>query len=694
MPSRLYESLKAVQSVLTARQILVICSVALSFLSCTSTPQDKVIAKIGNSALYASDAEFLAAIRPENGRGKKAIEGDLQQVADTRRAAETARRLYAGAQNKVASDMAEGENARLAQVYTYFYLRANLGNTDKVLLDYYKKNETKYSSSGDSAGANSTANFIELREKVAGDLFISKLPAEVKSRINDSSKVAFLDSVRRDLISSEADKLRTLYKIAEVKPENSAAEEYYKAHPEEFQTQKEYKLRVISSADSAELAKKISTGISADSATPIPTVKHGHAIMDIGMFPALFDTLGKAKEGIFTPILQAPDTKIFYVFFVDSIIPPTLKTWDRAKWIAKSIVESKGDFPLDSAAVLATENGKPIITEKEVLAFQAKVAPQRKAGFRRDAVVKTLIERHIYARAAREKGVDKSLEYIAWNRQLTDQAYAQVLIDSLLSTTLGVPEDSLKVAYETEKDSLFEKPYDDSKLDIAVWLRIPDISYRREFALNAQNYTTANTAEVSIDWKNYKRAMYKQIRYREFSALQEKELAELQKSVPVAIADTSWHLEFLSDDAQGLVSQAKLKYDSRDLQKAIQILARAQTLFPQNDSLQKSTSYELANIYQELGQYRAATDLYKIITQLWENDSDSYKAYFMWGFVLNEYEKKDSLALNIFEEMLKKFPNSDLSDDAKIMVDNIKSGGKVLEDLLKKIEADTSGAQY
>jgi outer membrane protein assembly factor BamD (BamD/ComL family) len=83
-------------------------------------------------------------------------------------------------------------------------------------------------------------------------------------------------------------------------------------------------------------------------------------------------------------------------------------------------------------------------------------------------------------------------------------------------------------------------------------------------------------------------------------------------------------------------------------------------------------------------------DEYKVITGLWENEPDTYKAYFMQGFVLSEYQKNDSLALLAFEEMLRKYPNSELSDDAKIMVDNIKSGGKVLEDLIKKIEASSS----
>jgi tetratricopeptide (TPR) repeat protein len=306
----------------------------------------------------------------------------------------------------------------------------------------------------------------------------------------------------------------------------------------------------------------------------------------------------------------------------------------------------------------------------------------RRAMFRRAAVLDILIEKRLYAKAAKEKSLDKSSEYLTWIRQITDQIYAQILMDSLLTATLGIPEDSLKAAYEAEKDSLFlPKSFEDSKLEIAVWLSIPDISYKREFALNKQNYGQADS------WQSIKRTAYKSIRYKELANIQERILAK--KIVPVAIVDTSWSLEFISNNLTELGAQAKTWYDNRDLQKAKTNWEKAQALFPQNDSLQKAASYELANIYQELGSYGVAVNEYKVITELWPNEPDVYKAYFMQGFVLSEYEKKDSLALIVFEEMLKKFPNSELSDDAKIMVENIKSGGKVLEDLIKKIEASS-----
>ena len=649
-----------------------------TLFGCSPPPQDKALAKIGNTSLYTSDAEFLAAIRAETARNKEALTPDLQQVAETRRLAETARKMYAGEQTSIQKNIAESEDARLSQIYSYFYLQTNMGHTNKELMDYYKKNKVRYADTSFSA-------FISLREKIAADLFLEENP-NLGAMVTDSNRNAVIDSVRRALASSEADRLKKIYHIELVEIEPPGLEDYYKNNPDEFQTKTAYKLLSVSAPDSASLAHKIK-GIStredfAKIATEMPLVKQGHAIMDIGMFHTLDEEVAKLGAKKITQILRAPDTQAYYVFYIDSIIAPQLKPWDRAKSLAKSIIESKGDFPLDSSVVLAKINGNPFITEKDILQEQEKIHPMRRAMFRRAMVLSNLIERGVYARAAREKKLDKSPEYLAWTRQLTDQAYAQVLMDSLLTTTLGIPEQTLKEAYESEKDSLFlPRSFEESKLDVAVWLSIPDISYRREFVLNKHNYGDIES------WKGIRRTAYKNIRYREFSGVQERVLSNLQKSVPVSILDTSWGLEFTSTNFNELAAQAKHQYEARNLNKARSLWEKARSLFPQSDSLQKAVGFELANIYQELGMYGPAVDEYKVITKLWPNESDVYKAYFMQGFVLNEYEKKDSLALLVFEEMLEKFPNSDLSDDAKIMIDNIKSGGKVLEDLIKKIES-------
>jgi tetratricopeptide (TPR) repeat protein len=483
------------------------------------------------------------------------------------------------------------------------------------------------------------------------------------------------------------EKLKQLYKVELVKIEPPNAEEYYKENPQEFQTRVGYKLLSVSDKDSSALAKKINKISTREDfakiAQEMPIVKAGHAIMGIGMFPALDGEISNLGTKRITRILRAPDDTLrYYAFYIDSIIAPQLKPYDRAKGLVKAMLESKGDVYLDSSVVLVTMAGNPLITEKEVLELKEKVPPFRRAGFSRDMAVKNLLEELLYARAAKEKGIDKSAEYMAWTRQLIDQSYIKLLSDSLVTKTLGVPEDSLKTAYEAEKNVLFAgKSFEDAKLDVAIWLRIPDISYKREFALNSSSYS-GNPP----NWESIKVEAYNRIKYWEFRNLQNSVVAHLQKGIPVSVLDTAWGLDFMASNFTGIAAQAKKQYENRNLQKARSLWETARIMFTESDSVQRAISYELANIYQELGSYSDAVNEYKIIAKVWPSDPNAYKAYFMQGFVLSEYEKRDSLALVIFEEMLAKFPNSELSEDAKVLVENIKSGGKVLEDLIKKIE--------
>jgi tetratricopeptide (TPR) repeat protein len=528
-----------------------------------------------------------------------------------------------------------------------------------------------------------------VREKVAVDLFLQENPMRV-SQISVSNREAVLDSCRRAMMESEMEKLKQLYKVELVKIEPPNAEEYYKENPQEFQTRVGYKLLSASDKDSSALAKKINKISSREDfakiAQEMPIVKAGHAIMGIGMLPALEGEISNLGAKRITRILRAPDdTSHYYAFYIDSIIAPQLKPYDRAKGLVKAMLESKGDVYLDSSVVLVTMAGNPLITEKEVLALKEKFPPFRRANFSRDMAVKKLLEEILYAKAAKEKGIDKSAEYMAWTRQIIDQAYIKVLNDSLVTKTLGVSEDSLKAAYEAEKNVLFAgKSFDEAKLDVAIWVRIPDISYKREFALNSVSYS-GNPQ----NWESIKVEAYNRIKYWEFRNLQGSVVAHLQKGIPVSVVDTSWGLEFMASNFAGVAAQAKKQYENRNLQKARSLWETARIMFTESDSVQRAISYELANIYQELGSHSDAVNEYKILANVWPSDPNTYKAYFMQGFVLSEYEKRDSLALIIFEEMLAKFPNSELSEDAKVLVENIKSGGKVLEDLIKKIEAQS-----
>ncbi|HEX2612961.1 MAG TPA: hypothetical protein VHO02_05165, partial [Fibrobacteria bacterium] len=80
---------------------------------------------------------------------------------------------------------------------------------------------------------------------------------------------------------------------------------------------------------------------------------------------------------------------------------------------------------------------------------------------------------------------------------------------------------------------------------------------------------------------------------------------------------------------------------------------------------------------------------YRRVHYLYPNSPNDYKAMFMVGFIQSEHLHQDSAAVRSFEAMLKKHPNSDLSDDADWMIRNIRSGGK----LMPALEDDSTSTQ-
>ena len=74
--------------------------------------------------------------------------------------------------------------------------------------------------------------------------------------------------------------------------------------------------------------------------------------------------------------------------------------------------------------------------------------------------------------------------------------------------------------------------------------------------------------------------------------------------------------------------------------------------------------------------------------QVWPDAPETEKVLFSLGFVLSENLKKNDRALEVLEDLQKRFPKSELKESVDWLVENIKSNGKLAEDLMKKIESE------
>ena len=75
------------------------------------------------------------------------------------------------------------------------------------------------------------------------------------------------------------------------------------------------------------------------------------------------------------------------------------------------------------------------------------------------------------------------------------------------------------------------------------------------------------------------------------------------------------------------------------------------------------------------GKFEEAVEYYqKFLKEYPTNEEYAYKAQFMIGFIYNESLKDTAMARLAFKKVLTDYPENDLSDDARWMIDNLNRG--------------------
>jgi outer membrane protein assembly factor BamD (BamD/ComL family) len=140
--------------------------------------------------------------------------------------------------------------------------------------------------------------------------------------------------------------------------------------------------------------------------------------------------------------------------------------------------------------------------------------------------------------------------------------------------------------------------------------------------------------------------------------------------------------------ADKLIARADSLYQAGKKSDAYYAYRDVMYAYAENDSLFEHVAYEMAQIQGENEEFMDAEGEYYAFYTMWPNSVNAEKAMFSRGFMLNENLGWNDKALKVLEEFLQKYPNSELKESAQWLVDNIKSNGKLAEDLMKKIEAE------
>jgi len=151
----------------------------------------------------------------------------------------------------------------------------------------------------------------------------------------------------------------------------------------------------------------------------------------------------------------------------------------------------------------------------------------------------------------------------------------------------------------------------------------------------------------------------------------------LEDTVPVATP---------FDDAKVQIENEMRRDKSRELFESADLDLRKKfnlEIFEDNliEKLTPEEYFTNAENAQKKRRYNDAIYYYDQICEYYQNGSDDYKAMFMKGFLYSEEIKDKDKAITIFQQLIDKYPQGDLSDDAQYMIDELNGKSNVIENM-------------
>ena len=652
--------------------------------------KDTLLARIGDEKVYQEDFRLLVknSGKPDGDKGKYLYDNLYSRVALASRALSEFPEL----KQEWQAAFKDLDPRILTMVYQRFFVMECLMYSDGELRKYYDANKSLFDSDSD---------YYDVRNRVAEYYYISKNQEKWNAYLNESLKnvepsaadtvVArnrFVEEYRqhlRDSLSNEFKNSKRV-EIHEVPPAN--AKNFYEHHKDRFMTVPGYVLYHIQSTDSAALAnafmeqpsldqfKQKAHSFSQNKLTAkdsgfVGFVKQDFALpYGIGMIPQLSAALEGKQAGFVTDVLKAEKESVYHRFYLSSLVPSKLKTFDRVEAGINAQIQSGSIFDVDSSFVLITKDGKPLFTEEDLLRFNAEYSKQYLSKTVHDRLVSMWAEVFCFAELATEAHLNHSWEYRAIVRD-TRLDYILKYYPAKLHEQMAVSEDSLRALYGSLAAN-----------DLQGIAFIPENLYKFEYYNGYRLLSFGKSLDQVVP------EIYSRLRMEYNKKLMARKSAEAYAAKTVHLYDTSvpeYKPDMLSEN---LLAKADSLFKAGKFSEAYEKYRELQLAYAEVDSLFEKATYEMAVAQNENGEFKTAEAIYFAYYMMWPENPNAEKAMFSRGFILNENLNMDTRAQVVLEEFLQKYPNSELRESAQWLIDNIKSNGKLAEDLMKKIEAE------
>jgi hypothetical protein len=560
-----------------------------------------------------------------------------------------------------------------------------------------KKDSTWLIVKADACQPRRIPDLAEARSQVAGDYLSNYKTKLADNALAELKKKYGVKIVDRNADATDAD----LRKYYEANKDNYLAGETFEVYHVESKNKDQLAKRAQGVAD-LEAFKKLASEISENAWTKpaqglVGVIKRDNSLpAGIGMLPGLFPVLDTMESGLVADPIQNPDTKKWHVFWLARKFPQQPKAFDRVKALVKQDMKADAVKTVKPEDVLAEYDGGGVIREKDVLFLREEIPAHLQERYTRESLVDFLLTWELATRESDALGLTKQPKLQAQRLDNKTNFWAQVYQDSVLSRNYGMDTATLKRTFAEKRAFLArdtaETDWKKYVRDIAGLLALDPKELDIEYRTNPERYRR-DTVALSFEESRYD--VYQNLKGVAYAEAEEKLIDRLEREFEVVIVDATLLPPKITNPQETYKTAQNLHYD-RKLDQALELYGRLREQFPKMESLQDSICFGTAQIYIEQEKYQQALAEYRRVSYLYPKSPNDYKAMFMVGFIHAEHLKNDSAAVRAFEQMLAKYPSSDLSDDADWMIRNIRSGGKlmpVLEGDSSWVEPDSTAAQ-
>lgn len=682
------------------------CAVgSLSLTACNGVgSKDSLLAKINDEQIYKEDLD-MAKMGPQS---SQMPQNQYLYEKFYARAALVSKALaqYPELNAEWEEHLREMDPRLLTVVYQRYYAMERLTYSDTELKVFYNEHRSLFPS-------DSTGDYLQVRGDVAMHYYVAKHKAEfdkflaerLASKEEKTStdtlnlKQSFVDEFRRKFREEVGTSIREKQHVNIQSLPAVDVKKYYNSHKDQFMTVAGYSVYHVQGADSARLAslaldggleqfKQVAAAQSENKETAkdsgfVGFVKKDFALpYGIGMVEQLSSTMEGKSAGFVTPVLRDAEGRC-HRFYLAEQVPSKLKTYDRVESFLRTAAENGGIFDVDSSFALIVRDGKNLLTEAELVRFKERYYGKREMNMNiHDKLVNMLADNFAFALEAKDLKLDHSWEYRALVRDMRLDFIQERYLDKVRGVD-DVSEDSLKALFDRVGSPIhvgydFEKAKDDLRQVYAFPKNMMD----HEYLFGYRMIYAGKTYEQSVPLIYNRRVdEYKRLYLQRLQA-------EAYDAATVHLYDTSvseYKPEML---AKVLLTRADSLYKAGQRAAAFFDYRKVMYAYAENDSLFERVAYEMAQLQNEGEEYLDAEAEYYAFYKMWPKSVNAEKSMFSRGFILNENVGMNDKAMEVFDEFLKTYPNSELKESVDWLIQNIKSNGKLADELMKKISAE------